>query len=250
MRARSLRQGAFLGLLCLLALAPSALGAEPAEFTGKVLETMNTDTYTYVRVGNGQQEAWAAAPLFTVAVGEQVAFSTGMPMKDFKSETLKRTFPVVYFTNEIRKAGAAGQAPMAPPAAKAPSAGMAPGASKAPGVPAPSATPMARIEPPAGGTAIAAIVARPAEFSGKRVTVRGKVVKFNANILGKNWLHLRDGSGAAGAAPGADDITVTSSAGAKLGDIVTVTGVVATNRDFGSGYSYAVMIEEATLAQP
>jgi hypothetical protein len=109
---------------------------------------------------------------------------------------------------------------------------------------------MTRIEPPAGGTAIAALVARPAEFSGKRVTVRGQVVKFNANILRKNWLHLRDGSAAPGAAPGADDITVTTSGAAKLGEVVTVTGVVATNRDFGSGYSYAVMIEEATLAQP
>jgi hypothetical protein len=245
MRTSLLRQSALLGLLLLsLALGAAAATAEPAEFTGKVLETMSTDTYTYVRVGNGREEAWAAAPRFAVAVGEEVAFSTAMPMKDFKSETLKRTFAVVYFTSEIRRLGAAAQAPAAPPAPKAP------GAMKAPGVPAPSAAPMARIEPPAGGTAIAALVARPGDFTGKHVTVRGKVVKFNANILGKNWLHLRDGSGTAGAAAGADDITVTTSASAKLGDVVTVTGVVATNRDFGSGYSYAVMIEEASLAQP
>jgi len=246
MHLSRLRPSALLGLL-LVSLALRADAADPAEFTGKVLETMSTDTYTYVRVGNGQQEAWAAAPRFAVAVGEDVAFSTAMPMKDFKSETLKRSFAVIYFTGEIRRLGAAAAAPAAP---KAAAPGVAAAPSKAPGPPAPSSAPMARIAPPAGGTAIAALVARPGDFAGKRVTVRGKVVKFNANILGKNWLHLRDGSAATGAAAGADDITVTMSGTAKLGDVVTVSGVVATNRDFGSGYSYAVMIEEATLAQP
>lgn len=253
MRPRPLCLGAALALALLLPLAAGTARAEGGEFQGKVLETMSTDTYTYVRVGDGKQEAWAAAPRFAVAVGEQVAFSMAMPMKDFKSETLKRTFPVVYFTGEIRRLGAGGAA--AAPSAQAggnphgaaspPAGGMS---AKAPGSPAPSGAPMERIAAPAGGLAIATLVAKPADYAGKRVTVRGKVVKFNANIMGKNWLHLRDGSAAAGAAAGADDITVTTSGAAKLGDILTVSGTVATNRDFGSGYSYAVMIEDAALA--
>lgn len=247
MRHRPLRLGAALALFLLLALAAGTVRAEGGEFQGKVLETMSTDTYTYVRVSDGKQEAWAAAPRFAVTVGEQVAFSMAMPMKDFKSETLKRTFPVVYFTGEIRKLGAGGAA--AAPSAQAGGNPHGSGMSaKAPGTPTPSAAPMERIASPAGGLAIATLVAKPADYAGKRVTVRGKVVKFNANIMGKNWLHLRDGSAPAGAAAGADDITVTTSGTAKLGDVLTVTGTVATNRDFGSGYSYAVMIEEATLA--
>jgi len=239
MLPRPLRLGAALGLLALLPLTAGPARADGDEFHGKVVETMSTDSYTYILVSDGKQEVWAAAPRFAVAVGEEVAFSMAMPMRDFESETLKRSFDVVYFTGEIRKLGGAAAAPS--PHAAAPAA-------KAPGAPAPSAAPLERIAPPAGGLAIATLVAKPADFAGKRVTVRGKVVKFNANILGKNWLHLRDGSAPAGAAAGADDITITTSGSANLGDIVTVTGLVATNRDFGSGYSYPVMIEEATLA--
>ena len=75
--------------------------------------------------------------------------------------------------------------------------------------------------------------------------VQGKVVKYNAGIMDKNWIHLRDGSGSA--ADGNNDILVTTDANAKLGDVVTVSGVVHTNKDFGSGYTYKILIEEATL---
>jgi hypothetical protein len=79
------------------------------------------------------------------------------------------------------------------------------------------------------------------------VVVRGKVVKYNPGIMGKNWIHLRDGSGAA--ADGTNDVLVTTAHQAKLGDVLTVKGVVRTDKDFGSGYSYKVLIEEATLQQ-
>jgi len=79
----------------------------------------------------------------------------------------------------------------------------------------------------------------------KPVQVNGKVVKYNAGIMGKNWLHLQDGSGAA--ADNSNDILVTTSASAKLGDVITVSGMVRNNKDFGAGYSYKVLIEDATL---
>lgn len=92
---------------------------------------------------------------------------------------------------------------------------------------------------------VAEIVTKRAELKDQPVLVRGKVVKFNPEIMGKNWLHLRDGSGSA--ADGSNDILVTTMAAAKVGDIVTVRGVVRTEKDFGSGYSYQVLIEEATI---
>jgi hypothetical protein len=73
------------------------------------------------------------------------------------------------------------------------------------------------------------------------------VVKVTPAIMGKNWLHLRGGSGSA--ATGDDDITVTSTATVAVGDVVVVTGTVRVNRDFGSGYSYPVLIEDATVAR-
>ena len=82
-----------------------------------------------------------------------------------------------------------------------------------------------------------------AKLGGHQVTVRGKVVKYNAGIMGKNWLHLRDGTGT----EGSNDLLVTTTTKVKLGDTVVVTGPVALNRDFGSNYKYAVMIEDAKL---
>ena len=76
-------------------------------------------------------------------------------------------------------------------------------------------------------------------------SVRGKVVKFTPEVLGKNWVHLRDGSGSA--ADGSNDILVTTLDETKIGDVVLVKGVVQTDRDLGSGYSYKVLIEEAKL---
>jgi hypothetical protein len=75
--------------------------------------------------------------------------------------------------------------------------------------------------------------------------VRGKIVKYNPAIMNKNWLHLRDGSGSA--ADGSNDILVTTVAEAKLGAVVTIKGIARTEKDFGSGYAYKVIIEEASI---
>jgi hypothetical protein len=75
--------------------------------------------------------------------------------------------------------------------------------------------------------------------------VRGKVVKYNEGIMGKNWIHLRDGTGSV--EKETNDVLVTSSSPAKVGDIITAKGVVHTNKDFGAGYSYKVLVEDATL---
>jgi len=92
---------------------------------------------------------------------------------------------------------------------------------------------------------VADIVSRKADFKDKAVAVRGKVVKFTGGVLGKNWIHLRDGSGSA--SDGSNDILVTTTDEAKIGDVVLVQGVVHLDRDFGSGYSYRVLIEEASV---
>lgn len=89
------------------------------------------------------------------------------------------------------------------------------------------------------------VVKQRAALKDKPVVVHGKVVKFNAAIMGKNWIHLRDGTGSA--AEGSNDVLVTTQDMAKVGDVVTVRGTVRADKDFGSGYSYAVLIEDATV---
>jgi hypothetical protein len=92
---------------------------------------------------------------------------------------------------------------------------------------------------------VAEIIGKRLELKDQTVLVRGKVVKFTPDILNKNWIHLRDGSGSA--TDNTHDVVVTSKDRARAGDVVVVKGIVRTDRDIGSGYAYKVLIEEATL---
>ena len=92
---------------------------------------------------------------------------------------------------------------------------------------------------------VAEVITKRVELKDKAVLVRGKVVKFTPDILNKNWIHLRDGSGSA--SDNTHDVVVTTKDQAKAGDVVVVKGVVRTDKDLGSGYAYKVLIEEATL---
>ena len=83
-----------------------------------------------------------------------------------------------------------------------------------------------------------------ATLSGKHIRLSGKVVKVNNDIMGKNFLHIQDGTGG----KGTNDITVTSQQTAKVGDMLEIDALVVTNRDFGMGYSYAVILEKAKLS--
>jgi type IV pilus biogenesis protein CpaD/CtpE len=100
------------------------------------------------------------------------------------------------------------------------------------------------IERAAGGKTIAEVFAEKEQLAGQVVVFRGKLVKANAGIMGKNWLHLRDGSGA----EGANNLTVTTiDVLPNVGDLLLVTGVLEVNKDFGMGYQYDVIIEDADV---
>ena len=92
---------------------------------------------------------------------------------------------------------------------------------------------------------VAEIISKRIELKDKTVLVRGKVVKYTPEVLGRNWIHLRDGSGSA--ADNTHDVLVTTKDQARIGDVVVAKGIVHTDKDFGSGYSYKVLVEEATL---
>ena len=81
----------------------------------------------------------------------------------------------------------------------------------------------------------------------KTVSVRGKVVKVSKGIMGKNWVHLQDGSGDAG--KGTNNLVITTQDVPKVGDVVTAKGILYKDKDFGAGYLYKVIVEEATVKQ-
>ena len=197
---------------------------------------MDASNYTYVRVKADSRELWAAASRFKVAVGDKVVISLEQPMEHFHSQALNRDFAVIYFVSRIGHEGAAPPPPMA--------VGHAPVQRPAT---APPETVTTVIEPADGGTTVAAVWKTRISLAGKKVTVRGKVVKYNGGILGANWIHLQDGTG--DGADGSNDITVTSETDTKVGDVITVTGTVAVNKDFGAGYTYRVIIEHAGIVR-
>jgi hypothetical protein len=94
-----------------------------------------------------------------------------------------------------------------------------------------------------GGMTVAEIFSGRSGLGGAEVTVRGKVVKFSPMIMGKNWIHLQDGTDH----EGANDLTITTSAQAAKGDTVLVRGLVTLDKDFGAGYRYDLIIEDADV---
>lgn len=213
----------------------AAAPADSGRLAGPVLEQLAAPPYTYLRVKTPQGEVWAAVPETKVANGASVTVYNPMLMTKFESKTLKRTFDEVYFgtlTEADAAAGGAGGNPHA-------------------GTTAPPAdVVVGTVEKASGADArtVAETWAQKADLVGKTVVIRGTVVKYNENVMGKNWIHLQDGSGTV--ALGNNDITVTSLDGAAKGATITIKGTVRTNKDFGAGYSYAVIVEDAKVLKP
>lgn len=201
-------------------------GAKTGE--GTVTETMNAGGYTYVLLDDGSSKTWAAGPETTIKVGDKVAFTNGMPMAGFASNTLKRTFDMVYFVPSFAVNGAA--------AAPVPRAAGAPGAAS-------FSVDVKGVKKAEGGKTVAELFAAKSEMGGKSVKVRGIVVKYNAGIMGSNWIHLKDGSGSAGT----DDLTVTTQGTASVGKTILIEGKVSLDKDFGAGYKYGLMVEDAKV---
>jgi len=204
-----------------------APGAAGRVITGTVVSTSNVASYTYVEVDTGDGIAWAAGPRTEVKVGDRVFIPDGSPMPDFYSPTLDRRFELIYFATAIKVHGAS------------------PSAAATGGDAAGAEPDLTGIERPDGGMTVGELHEQKADLSGKEVTLRGKVVKYNAGIMGKTWIHVRDGTSGP---KGANDVTVTTtSTDASLGDVVLVRGIVALDKDFGYGYQYDLLIEDATV---
>lgn len=203
--------------------APSAQAADET-IAGTVVETMNAGGYTYAKIDRGGSQVWTAGPETKLEVGAKIAKVSGTLMPGFRSNTLNRTFDQIYFVGSYTVAGGAMPNPH--------------------GAAAPAASAGEKIAPAPGGKTVAEIFAGKDALSGKPVVVRGKVVKVNNGILDRNWVHLQDGTGGAGT----NDLMVTTSATVNKGDVVVARGSVVTNKDFGAGYSYAVLVENATIA--
>jgi hypothetical protein len=215
-----------------LSFAGSALANPPADdvemmqISGKVVETMDSGGYTYVCIEKEGQKTWVAVPKMKVIKGQTIAFRPGAVMENFSSKTLNRTFDRIIFS-----AGVAG-------------ANVTTSGSKDKVSPVVKNIKVEKAEGPNAYT-VAQLYEKAKKLDRKEVAVRGKVVKVSEGIMNKNWVHVQDGSGNSG--KGTHDLVVTSHDTAAVGDIVTVRGTLAKDKDFGSGYKYKVIVEDATI---
>jgi hypothetical protein len=204
-----------------------------SSLSGKVVETMNSGGYTYVNLDNNGQSTWVAVTETNVTVGQDISFAPGVVMTNFTSKTLGRTFDAIVFSGGVVEGGKGG----------------AHGASDqtmTKAAPVKKAADI-KVDKATGPDAytVAELYEKSAELDTKSVSVRGEVVKVSESIMGKNWVHIQDGTGTA--AKGTNDILITSQDLPSVGDIVTANGILAKDRDFGSGYKYSIIVEQTSI---
>lgn len=221
------------------------LNSGSAPETGVVLETIDVESYTYLRLDNQGTEVWIASSPVQVSEGDVVRFSDAMLMKDFHSKALDRTFENILFVSHVEVAGAGTRDDTSSGQTSSPhSSGqyenMA--AHNATGQESVAPEPI-NVAPLENGMTIASIFAEHEQLEGQVVSLRAKVVKFSPNILGKNWITLKDGTGTA---PD-DTLVVTSMDTVAVDDVVIVKGSIKSNVDIGAGYTYRVILEESSF---
>lgn len=221
-------------MLALAFAAPHAAAQEAGAdvISGKVVETMNSGGYTYARLDQNGQKIWVAMPQTTVTKGQTMSFAGGMVMENFESKTLKRKFDRIVFTS-------------------GPASGPAAGDAKPHGTKGAVPTPKEKVSvPKAEGPnayTVAGIYKNSGRLNNKEASVRGKVVKVSPGIMQRNWIHLQDGTG--DAKKGTHNLVVTSTELPAVGDVITASGIVRKDKDFGGSYQYKVLMEEAKVGK-
>lgn len=190
-----------------------------------VEEKIDANNYTYLRVKENDNDYWVAVNKMEINPGEYIIFSKSMEMKDFKSESLNRTFESILFVDDARKSESKEELKM-------PHQNVVPGKDES-----------IKVEPVKDGYTVEQIYNKKTTLEFKNVKVRGKVVKVNENIMGTNWVHIQDGTGA----KDTHDLLITTGQSVKVGSTIIAEGKVIKDKDFGSGYFYNVLLENSKI---
>ncbi|MDO9254619.1 MAG: GW dipeptide domain-containing protein [Bacteroidales bacterium] len=191
-------------------------------------EVIQTSNYSYVRISENGNENWIAITRQEVEKGKSYYYIPGIEMSNFVSKELKRTFPSILFVDKFSDQPIRAKINVADSAKGKQSAVQKEGI---------------KVEPAKGGITIAELYANKDKYAGKIVKIRGEVVKYNAQIMNTNWVHIQDGTNN----DGSFDLTITTNDETKVGDVVTFEGTVTLKKDFGAGYFYEVIVENAKL---
>jgi GW (Gly-Tryp) dipeptide domain len=193
----------------------------------KVIEKIPAKGYTYLQVTENKKDFWIAVPTMEIEIGETVYFSRFMVMEDFRSDNIDKSFDQILFVEDARKSPT-------PDEMKNIHSGVIS-----------SEKQEIKIEPLRDGKTIQQIYSNKLTLNGEIVKVKGKVVKFNKQIMKRNWIHIQDGTGG----ENEFDLVMTSNQEVQVGDIITAKGKVVVDKDFGAGYFFPVMIEDVMVGK-
>jgi hypothetical protein len=222
--------------------AVAAPAAAEVPLAGTVIQTMNGGGYSYIYLEQADgTKKWVAVSQIVVKVGDQMSFKPGMEMGKFESKALNRSFDSIIFSDGVISGGST--AAIADPGKNE---GVSPGSlgtikDKAAKISVTKAT-------GPNATTVAEAYSKSAKLNNKKVVVHGQVVKVSTGIMGKNWIHIQDGTGSE--KKKTHNLVCTSKSDmADVGDVVTITGTLIKDRDFGAGYKYPVIIEDTKITK-
>jgi hypothetical protein len=195
-----------------------------------VEEVLQTTSYTYLHVKENDTLKWLAMPTINAKPGETYYYVGAMPMKDFESKELHRKFDEVLFLGGVTTE------PISANGGKKPGEAYTRKAN-------PEIKQAIKIEKPADCISIGTLLSQKETLAGKTVKIKAQVTKYSPAIMDKNWIHIQDGT----ENNGKFDFVVTSTGTAKVGDVVVLEGKITLNKDFGYGYKFEVMMEEAVI---
>lgn len=211
-----------------------------------VLELINVSNYTYLRVKEGGNEYWLAAPSIETQAGEMLYYEGGMMMTAFESKELNRTFDRILFVGRVvkdRAALAPAKDSVALPPNHVPITQGAPVEAAPTGSAKDTVKQQVRVAPAPNGISIGTLLKNPGAYDGKTVILRGKITKYTAAVMGKNWVHIQDGTDF----NGKFDMVITTLATLVSGETATFEGKITLNKDLGYGYFFEVLMEDAKV---
>lgn len=194
-------------------------------FEGLVKDIKQTSSYTYLNIENENETVWIAVSKTKIDKGEILDVQLGTPFKNFASKELKRSFKELYLVSKYKVNGKAVGGKSSIHNKKVIKASIVAGSIKK------------------SDYNISEIFENKDKLKNKVINIRAKVVKFTPRIMGKNWIHVQDGSGT----DGTNDLTITSNETVKIGDVIHIQGTLITNKDFGAGYSYKALLENGKI---
>lgn len=193
-----------------------------------VEDVLQTKKYTYLKVAEENlQSYWIAISKADVNKGDKCIYTGGLKMKGFKSNELDRIFDEVILVSNISRQGAPNESLVNESLSEMQNAE--------------KTVKQEKIIPVKGATNISDILANPSKYEGKLITVTGRCTKINHQIMNRNWIHLEDGS------KDHKEITITSQDVLDIGAVGIFEGKISLNKDFGAGYKYEVIMEEAKM---